>query len=255
MTGGAPLGNIHGNGRHRRPPGVDSDIGQGPAETAPPPGQPALRFAITGVRTVEHAAAPTIAFTMEVEDPAEREVFMAGLTVGVHLEPSKRAYQEQDKAKLVELFGEPHRWSTTAQRMVWSIETVLLPSFKGSTTVEIPIACSYDVELAATKYFHSVTDGEIPLAFHFNGSVYYAGDDGKLQVIQIAWDTICDFKMPIEAWREMIDSYYPYRGWVPVHRDTLEALQRLKTRTGSPTFDAAITELLAEQTIKEPDGR
>ncbi|MFN2612224.1 MAG: DUF6084 family protein [Solirubrobacterales bacterium] len=254
MTG-APLGGLHGNGgaRHPRPPGVDSDVGgQGPAETAPPPDQPHPKFTVTGVRAVDHAAAPTLAFTMEVDDPSGREVFMSGFTVGIHIEPSKRAYQEQDKAKLVELFGEPHRWSATAQRMVWTIETVLLPSFTGKTTVEVNVACNYDVELAAAKYFHSVSDGQIPLAFHFNGSIYYAGDEGRLQVIQIPWDTISDFQMPIETWKEMIDSYYPYRGWVPVHRDTLDALQRLKSQRGSPTFDAAISELLAEKTITEP---
>ncbi len=252
MAGGIPLGGLHGNGGpHPRPPGVDSDVGgQGPSETAPPEGQPAPKFTITGVRPVEHAAAPTLAFTMEVDDPSGVEVFMSGLTVGIHLEPSKRSYQEQDKAKLIELFGEPHRWQTTAQRMVWSIETVLLPSFTGKTTVEVLIACNYDVELAAAKYFHSVSDGEIPLAFHFNGSVYYAGEGDRLQVIQIPWDTISDFKMPISVWKEMIDSYYPFRGWVPVHRDTLDALQRLKAQRGAPTFDAAIVELLAESTIE-----
>jgi hypothetical protein len=251
MSGGGsvPLGNIHGSGGGReRPPGVDSDIGgQGRSETTPPPDQPHLKFRITGVRAVEHAAAPTLSFTMEIEDTSGREVFMSGLTVGIHIEPAKRAYQEQDKAKLVELFGEVHRWKTTAQRMVWSIETVLLPSFTGKTRVEVRVACNYDLELSAAKYFYSVSDGEIPLAFHFNGSIYYAADAGRLQVVQIPWDSICDFKMPIEVWSEMIDSYYPYRGWVPVHRDTLDALQRLKANRGSPTFDAAISELLANK--------
>jgi hypothetical protein len=69
--------------------------------------------------------------------------------------------------------------------MHWTSESVLLPSFTGSTTAQIEVLCNYDVELAAAKYFHSVDDGEIPLAFHFNGSVYYSSDGGRLQVVQV----------------------------------------------------------------------
>jgi hypothetical protein len=246
MTG--PLGAIHGNGApHPRPPGVETDTGdRGAPETTAPPGQPGLKLEVAGVRAIEHAAAPTIAFTLDVNDESGREVFMAGLSVQVQIEPAKRTYDEASKAKLTELFGDPHRWSKTAQRMLWTIESVLIPSFKGSTSVEVPVLCNYDTELAAAKYFYSVSDGEIPLALHFNGSIYYCGDEDRLQVVQVPWDTAADFAMPISVWQEMIDSYYPYRGWVPVHRDTLDALQRLQSKRGAPTLDAAITDLLAE---------
>ena len=42
----------------------------------------------------------------------------------------------------------------------------------------------------------------------------------------------------------MIDSYYPHRGWLPLHRETLEALRRRKVERGLPTYDAAVLELL-----------
>ncbi|HVC82418.1 MAG TPA: DUF6084 family protein [Chloroflexota bacterium] len=29
--------------------------------------------------------------------------------------------------------------------------------------VEVPIACTYDLKVAGTKYFHALEDGEIPL--------------------------------------------------------------------------------------------
>ena len=116
---------------------------------------------------------------------------------------------------------------------------LLLPSFRGSTQAEIEVLCNYDVELAAAKYFHSVTEGEIPLAFHFNGSVYYSGGDDRLQVVQVPWDTSVDFAMPVSVWKEMIDSYYPFRGWIPVHRDTLDCAaaaqgQARRTRPSMP---------------------
>ena len=235
---------------HQRPPEVEADTAErGDPETARRPGEPGLTLAITGVEAVPHAAAPTLAFTLEVADRSGREIFMAGLSVQIQIEPVKRSYDAEEKAKLTELFGDPHRWSITAQRMHWTSESVLLPSFTGSTTARIEVLCNYDVELAAAKYFHSVTEGEIPLAFHFNGSIYYSGDEGRLQVVQVPWDTTAAFRMRASTWREMIEAYYPFRGWVPVHTDTLDALQRLKARLGAPTFDAAISELLAKETF------
>ena len=174
---------------------------------------------------------------------------MAGLSVQIQIEPAKRRYDAVD-GEAHGALRDPHRWTVTAQRMLWTIEACCPVLHGVDSEAEIPVLCNYDVELAATKYFHSVTDGEIPLAFHFNGSVYYSGDEGRLQVVQVPWDTVADFTMPIAIWREMIDSYYPYRGWVPVHRDTLDALQRLKARRGAPTLDAAITEPAGEELVR-----
>jgi hypothetical protein len=233
-----------------RPPGMEADTAdRGGPETGPRQHEPGLRLTIAGVRAIPHAAAPTLSFTLRVDDDSDREVFMAGLSVQIQIEPAKRTYDPESKAKLTELFGDPHRWTTTAQRMHWTSQSVLLGSFTGSTTAQIEVLCNYDIELAAAKYFHSVTDGEIPLAFHFNGSVYYSSDNGRLQVVQVPWDTSADFKLPLSVWKEMIDSYYPFRGWVPVHRDTLDALQRRKARLGAPTLDAAIIELLTKESL------
>ena len=47
--------------------------------------------------------------------------------------------------------------------------------------------CSYDMELVAAKYFYSLPGGEVPLAFNFNGTIYYRGDDGRLQMSLVPW--------------------------------------------------------------------
>lgn len=235
----------NGRGIAPRPARVEADTGHGPPE-APPPGQPALSFAVAGVSAIKHAAAPTLAFSLDVADGSGREVFTAALTIQIQIEPVKRSYEPEERERLVELFGEPHRWATSAQRMLWTIESVLLPAFKGSTSVEVPVQCGYDLELAATRYFHTVEGGEIPLSFHFNGSVYYAAEGGRLQIVQVPWDTVADYRMPLRAWKEMIDAYYPYRGWLPLQRETLEMLRRRKAERGLPTYDQAVLELLEE---------
>ena len=93
---------------------------------------------------------------------------------------------------------------------------MLVPAFTGSTEFELVVPCTYDLELAAAKYFHGLADGAAPLRFHFNGTVFYEADGGRMQIVQIPWDRSPRFRMPIEVWRGTIDAAYPYRGWVPV---------------------------------------
>ncbi len=234
-----------------RPASVEADVGgQGPAETAPTRGQPWLKFEVADIVPVSHAAAPTLSFSLRVEDRSEREVFMAALTIMIQIEPVKRSYEPEERERLAELFGEPHRWATSAQRLMWSTESVLVQAFKGRTSVEMQVLCNYDLELAATRYFKGLDGGDVPLALHFNGSIYYRAEDGGLQISQVPWDTVADFRMPLEVWQGMIDSYYPYRGWLPLQRDTLEALRKRKVERGLPTYDQAVMELL-DATVPE----
>lgn len=234
-------------GPRERPPGVEADTGLGGGiETAPPPGQPWLAFAVSGVRPVEHAAAPTLSFTLDVDDRSDREVFAVALTIQIQLEPIKRSYDDETRERLKELFGEPGRWATTARTLVWSTESVLVPNFTGSTSVQVPVLCNYDLELAATRYFSALPGGEVPLVWHFNGSVYYQGEDDRLQIAPIPWDTVADYQMPVATWREMIDAHYPHRGWVALDASTVERLGRLKGDRGNHTIDQTVSELLDE---------
>jgi hypothetical protein len=148
------------------------------------------------------------------------------------------------RERLVELFGAPERWAVTTRSLVWAKLDVLVPAFTGTTVVAVPIACHYDLELAAAKYLHSLPDGVAPLALHFNGMIYYPGDDGGLQMALIPWSKSIDFRMPVSVWQETIAHYYPGTAWVAVRADTFEALQREKLARGLATLDACVTELL-----------
>ena len=131
-----------------------------------------------GVRAVRHAAAPMLSLDLQVAEPSGRQVYMIALSIQLMLEPARRTYDDETREKLFELFGEPERWSVTTRSLVWSQLDVVVPAFTGTTTVSVPIACHYDLELAAAKYLHSLPDGEAPLALHFNGMVYYRAEDG-----------------------------------------------------------------------------
>ena len=140
-----------------------------------------------GARPVRYAAAPMLMFDLQVSEPSGRQVYMIALTIQVMIEPARRSYDADTRERLVGLFGPPERWSVTTRSLVWAQLDVVVPAFTGSTTVAVPIACNYDMEVASSKYLHSLSDGEAPLALHFNGVVYYPGDDGALQMVLIPW--------------------------------------------------------------------
>jgi hypothetical protein len=144
----------------------------------------------------------------------------------------------------VELFGAPERWATTTRSLVWHQADVLVPAFTGSTTFRIALPASFDMEVASSKYLYGLPDGEVPLAFNFNGTVHYRGDDGRLQMSLVPWACTAEFRFPVATWRNLIDHYYPHTGWVPLQETTLRALQREKARRALPTLDACVAELL-----------
>jgi len=164
----------------------------------------------------------------------------------VMIEPARRTYDAEAREQLVELFGPPERWGTTTRSFVWHKADVLVPNFVGSTTFRVPVPCTYDQELVAAKYFYAVPDGEVPLAFNFNGTVYYREEDGRLQMSLVPWSCSAGFRLPIATWRDLVEHYFPDTAWIAVRGETLRALRREKARRGAPTMDACVTDLLEE---------
>jgi Family of unknown function (DUF6084) len=203
-----------------------------------------LDFAVLGARPVKYAAAPMLMLDLQITETGGREVYMIALTIQLMIEPARRSYDEATRERLVELFGAPERWAVTTRSLVWSKLDVLVPAFTGTTTVTVPIACHYDLELAAAKYLHSLPSGEAPLALHFNGMIYYPGEDGGLQMVLIPWSKSIDFRMPVSVWLQTIEHYYPGTTWIAVGADTFEALQREKLARGLATLDACVNALL-----------
>ena len=66
--------------------------------------------------------------------------------------------------------------------------------------------CTFDFNVGATKYFHGLGDGEVPLCVMFSGTVFYARAGEALQVAPISWDKEARFALPVKVWREMMDS-------------------------------------------------
>jgi hypothetical protein len=226
--------------------GGAADATPGAVEVGPVPyaGAPDPELEVLEARAVERAAAPTLAFRMRATDVSGRPIFAIALTAVITIEPAKRRYEPEERERLVELFGTPERWAATTTSFRWAQTAAMVGAFTGSTEFELAVPCSYDLELAAPKYFDGLAEGEAPLRFHFNGTVIYEATGGAMQMIQLPWDRSTRFRLPVSVWRRMIEAHYPYRGWVPVHVETLDRLRARKVDRGLPTFDATIEDLL-----------
>jgi hypothetical protein len=208
---------------------------------------PDLEFTVEGATPVPFAAVPMLGFRIAVKNaiPGE-EVFSVGLRCQIQIETTRRRYGEEEQERLHDLFGEPERWSRTLRSMLWTNAVANVPRFTGETSMELQVPCTFDFNVAATKYFHGVQDGEIPLSFLFSGSVFYDGGDGSPQVAPISWSKEARFRMPVETWRGMMDTYYPNTAWLCLRRDIFERLYHFKVRNGIATWEEALDRILPE---------
>jgi hypothetical protein len=170
----------------------------------------------------------------------------------IQLEVTRRQYTADDQNQLRDLFGEAERWSQTLKTMLWTHASVVAPAFQDTAVVDVPVHCTFDFNVAATKYFHGLADGDVPLNFLFSGTVFYADEDGALQVAPIPWDKEARFRLPVKAWHEMMDIYYPNSAWLCLRRDVFERIYQYKVERGIPTWEQALESMLPvlEETAK-----
>lgn len=208
---------------------------------------PELNFTVDDAKVLTFAAAPTIQFRLYAENENENEQIQSiTLRCQINIEPTKRRYSDEEQKKLFELFGEPERWNQTLRSMLWTNTFVNVPSFAESTEIELPVACTFDFNIAATKYFAGLETGEIPLLFMFSGTVFYDAGNG-LQIGQISWEKEAKYRLPVSVWQEMMEHYYPNSNWLRIRRDVFEKLYEYKMKTGAPTWEKVLEKLLEEK--------
>jgi hypothetical protein len=214
---------------------------------------PDLSITVASAEAVKFAATPAIAFEMNLQnaDPDET-LHTVVLRCQIQIEVARRKYAAQDQEKLRDLFGEPERWGQTLRSLLWTHTSVVVPQFTGSTTVSMHVPCTFDFNIAATKYFNGLADGDIPLCLMFSGTVFYNDSEGSLRVAPISWDKETRFRLPLKVWQDMMDIYYPNIAWLSLRRDVFELLQEYKVRHGIPSWEETIQKVLAgaEDTVR-----
>ena len=206
---------------------------------------PDLSFRVEGAEPERIAAAPLLLFKLRVTDAAPAPVHSVVLRCQVRIEPARRRYSAAEQDRLLDLFGTPERWGQTLRPMLWTHVGAALPSFAGGCAADLPVPCSYDFSLAATKYFAALEGGEIPLCFLFSGTVFYESEERGLQVAQVPWDREAYFRLPAATWKALMDVYYPRGAWLCLRKDVFDRLSEYKSRHCLPTWEQAVEQLLA----------
>jgi len=204
-----------------------------------------LVFVGKGVELEREAIAPTLLLKVSVSNMTPSiTVENVLLQCQVRIEATRRDYAPEELERLVELFGEAHRWSETVRSMLWVHTSAQVPAFDSQHDVNLPVPCSFDFNVAATKYFYGLKDGDVPLMLLFSGTVFYRDADGFLQMDQIPWSRQAESRLPVRIWQELIDHYYPNSTWLRIDHEIFDLIHRYKRQNGLTTWDDALRSLL-----------
>jgi hypothetical protein len=202
-----------------------------------------LVFDCLDARPDRYAASPTLLFRLRIAETSGETIHAIALRCQIRIEPQRRRYSSEEEGRVLDLFGERSRWHETLKPFQFAYVAQMVPGFSGSTEVDLPVPCTYDFEVTATKYFHSLDSGEIPLLLLFSGSVFAKGQTG-FSVEQVPWHKETAYRLPVSVWKELMDLYFPNSAWIRIERATLDALQNFKSRRVLTSWDQALEALL-----------
>jgi hypothetical protein len=203
-----------------------------------------LTFDCVDVRPLKYAASPTLAFKLRITELTGQPVHAMVLRVQIRIEPQRRRYSDDESELLTHLFGERARWGETLKPFQFTTVSVTVPGFSGATEIDAEVPCTYDLEVAAGKYFHALAEGVVPMVLLFSGTVFGKGGPG-FWVEQVPWHTQAECRMPVPVWDELMARYFPNVAWIKLPRETVDALLKYKAANAIPTWEAAIEQLLA----------
>jgi len=208
---------------------------------------PQLSFRVEDVAPLSPAVVPTLCFRLAIEANGPQPIRSVMLQTQLQIAARRRGYDAGAEGQLFELFGEPERWGTTLRTLPWAQVATVVPGFSAGTTVDLPVPCTYDFEVTASRYLLALRGGEVPLELLFSGTVFYSGDDGRLQAGQISWNQEASYAMPIAVWRAAMDRHFPDSGWLRLSADSFARLASYRSRHALATWDDVVASLLERE--------
>ncbi|MDP9111610.1 MAG: DUF6084 family protein [Candidatus Eremiobacteraeota bacterium] len=201
-----------------------------------------LTCEIIGSRVEPYAASPLLSLRLRITEESGRRIDTIALKAQIQIDPRKRKYTPSEERKLSDLFGETHRWGETLRAVHWTHAAIMVPPFSGSTEIDIPIPCTYDFEIASSKYFDALEDGEVPLLLLFSGMMFPKAEQG-FSAEMVPWDLECSYRMPAKLWRETMDQYFPNQAWIRIDKDSFDELYRFKREFGFLSWEQTLQKL------------
>lgn len=214
---------------------------------------PELDFSVDGAFFDRCAATPLIRLRLRVRcSTADASIRNLMLQCQVRIDPLQRRHAAAEQAALVELFGQPDRWSRSLHSLLWAQTTLLVPAFDADCSVELPLPCSFDFNLAASKYCHGLASGEIPLLLLFSGTIFFDNGAG-LQIAQIPWTREARYRLPVALWQQLMAHHYPEGTWLRLSQPLFERLRQAQLRSGCIDPEQLLERLLdAAEAARDP---
>ncbi len=208
----------------------------------------ALGIEVLDVRPQTHAAAPHLLFRLRITETSGAVVHALALRAQLKIEPQRRPYDGAERVGLEDLFGTPDRYPSTLKPFLWTHASTMVQGFRESTEVDFPVSCTYDFDVAATKYLHALEGGDVPLVLLFSGTVFTRGETG-FAAEQLSWSLEASCRMPVATWRELMDLYFPGSGWIRLDKETISALARHRTARGLTSWEETVADLLPAEVV------
>ncbi|MFD4584428.1 MULTISPECIES: DUF6084 family protein [unclassified Streptomyces] len=199
-------------------------------------------FHCTDVRADPYAAGPTLVFRLRITATPGTRVHALALRCQLRIEPARRGYADPEAEGLKDLFGERSRWGSSMNPVQFAQVSHMVPGFTGETETELPVPCTYDMDVAATRYARALSEGEVPLLMLFSGTAFTGA--GGFHVEPVPWDREAAFRMPVKVWQEMVDQHFPGCGWIRLPRETMDALLAFRSRRALPSWESTVEALL-----------
>ncbi len=206
-----------------------------------------LLFSVIDAQPKRHAASPTIRFRLRISGASEPIEAMV-LRVQIRIEPQWRSYETGEQSMLNDLFGTPDRWNKTLHALSWADVPLMVPAFTGETQVDLHVPCTYDFDLAATRFFNALGGGEVPLQLFFSGSIFRHATQ-SFAVEMLSWNCECAYRMPLQVWRAAMESCYGDSAMLRIDRETFERLSRVRAANGFTSWEQTLEKLLTEQSL------
>lgn len=210
-----------------------------------------VTFTVLDVAPEPYAVTPALTASIGVTDAGDDPVHALAVRCQLRIDPLRRPYTDAEADGLTDLFGPRERWGATQHTFLWQHAATMVPGFTGTTSFDLSIECTYDVEVAAAKYLHALRDGTIPVQFLFSGTVFRRGERG-LTVTQIPWDREDTYALPVTVWRDLIALHYPGTGWLRLQHETIAALCAYRSAHGLLSCDEALMSLLSRAAQEVP---
>jgi len=202
-----------------------------------------LAFSVVEVFPEPYAVAPQLTARLRIEERSGAVVHAMALRCQVRIEPQRRRYSAEEESGLQDLFGSRDRWFDTLKPFLWMQASAMVQGFTDVTEVDLALPCTYDFDVTGSKFLHALRDGVVPMRLLFTGTVFTRGLNG-FGVEQVPWDREAGYDLPVAAWRELIQHYFPNSGWIRVDHDVLQALAHYRSTLGLTSWETTLETLL-----------